>query len=297
MTKYTSLDDIDNLTREFRESIIQPDGRQTVKVDHYKFMQDVHFDIPNLDYNVLCELPKFLVRMTIFPGGNRYYNADQPHFLMWMAEICHFRWDFTYHDKWFTHYFRLLVNSHLAKWTVPSSLDRVIQDVLRDLHILAACYAFPFLERCIRTKCDKYVQEDGLVIKKFKIPRYGESDKSYTSGKHISNISHELKLLHRYVATSDLREMLDRFMNELNEDSGLRLNDVYELIGYWRNRLLHGEEIFGSGWDVATYLICIMLMSEITKDEYNSKLDELRDTIRFKQERGSHPFLWYRYKL
>ena len=93
MVGHTSLEEIDKITREFRESVIQPDGSQRLTSDHMNYMQRANFDIPNLDYDVLCEIPRFLVRTTVFPRGNRYGNADKPHFLTWMAEICHYgRW-------------------------------------------------------------------------------------------------------------------------------------------------------------------------------------------------------------
>lgn len=298
MSGYTSLEEIDQLTREFRESIIQPDGSRVLKAEHTEYMRTIHFDVPNMGYHVLFELPRFLVRTTIFPRGARYGNADEPHFLTWMTEICHFtKWNFKYQDRRFTGLFDLLVSSHLANASgLPSSLNFHLTRFLGSFHVFAACFAFPFLERCVRTKCKEYVRADGLVLREFRIPRYGKRDRSYDTGDYISNISHELKLLELYVATSEFRQRLRRFMDELNEDSWLRFNDPFELVSYWRNRLLHGEQIWSIGWDAATYLICMTLMSEIPKEEYNSKKDDLKEHIKSKQQTAS-PFLWYRYKL
>lgn len=296
MVGYTSLEEINRLTREFRESIIQPDGSHVLKKEHMEYMRTIHFDIPNFDYDVLFELPRFLVRTTVFPRGCRYGNADQPHFLTWMAEICHYpKWDVEYQDSRFPLLFDLLVSSHLGETSMPPpSLNVHLTRFLSNFHIFGACFAFPFLERCIRIKCNKYVKDDGLVIQDFKIPRYGRSDRPYARGNYISNISHELKLLDRYVATSEFKGRLRRFMGELNEDSGMRLDDPYEIVGYYRNTLLHGEHIWSTGWDAAAYLICMMLLSEITREEYNSKIGDLKEHIKWEQKTHS-PFLWYKY--
>lgn len=298
MVSYTSLGEIDQVTRRFRESIIQPDGSHVLKNEHMAYMGRTNFDIPNLDFDVLFEIPRFLVRTTVFPRGCRYGNADQPHFLTWMAEVCQYRKrNFKWQDKRFTSLFDLLVSSHLGDVSgLPSYLNPYLIRFLGNFHIFAACFSFPFLERCIRTKCEKYVRNDGLVTEDFKISRHGRDHKHYTRGEHISNISHELKLLDCYVATPEFRARLRRFMDELNEDSLMRFNDPYDLIGHYRNTLLHGEDIWSTGWDAATYLICMILMSEIPQGEYDSKIDDLKQHIRFKQRTAS-PFLWYRYKL
>ena len=68
---HTSLEEIDRITREFRDSVIQPDGSQALAIDSMRYMQSVNFDIPNLEYDVLCEVPRFLVRTTVFSSGLR----------------------------------------------------------------------------------------------------------------------------------------------------------------------------------------------------------------------------------
>jgi len=297
MTKPTSFEEIDQLTRKFRESIIQPEGELSVKAEHIEYMSKTHFDIPNLDYDILSELPRFLFRTTIFPTGTKFGNADRSHFLMWMAEIRHYRWDFEYRDNLFPTLFDSLMRAHSVEVNkLPSSPDFRLTPLLMDVSMFAACFAFPLLERCIRTKCHEYVRGDGLVLQQFHIPRYGRRDRVYDVGNYISKISHELKLLELHVATSEFGKKLRSFIDEINEDFGLRFDDPYELIGYWRNRLLHGENIWSTGLDAVTYLICMMLMSEIRREEYNSKKDDLKKHIKFKQEKAS-PFLWYRYKL
>lgn len=295
---YSSLEEIDCLTRKFRESVIQPDGSHVLKDEHMEYMRTIHFDLPNLDYDVLCEIPRFLVRTTVFPRGCRYGNADQPHFLAWIAEVCDYpNWDFKHKDERFRHLFGLLISSHLADTSsLLPSLRRPSSQVFMRFHVFAACFAFPFLERCIRTKCDEYVRDDGRVIKGFRIHRYGKTDRPYVRGRYMSNISHELKLLDRYVASPELRGRLRRFMDELNEDSLLTLEDPYELVGHYRNKLLHGEEIWSTGWATATYLVCLLFLDEITRDEYNSKMSDLREHAKWKQRTGL-PFLWYNYRI
>lgn len=298
MVGYTSLEEINRLTREFRQDIIQPDGSIELKEKHIKYSSIIHFDIPNLDYDVLFELPRFLVRTTIFPRGVNIGNTDRPHFWTWMAEICNYsKWDFKYRDRRFPYLFNLLISSHLASIsTLPLPLNFYQTQLLSSFHIFAACFAFPFLEKCLRTKCYKYVSEDGVVLKNFTIQLRGRKPRLYTKSSRISNITHELKLLDHYVATSFFRKRLQGFMDELNKDSGMRLNDSYELISKWRNPLLHGEQFWSTGRDAVTYLICMMLLSEISQKEYESKIDDLKENIKWKQKTAS-PFLWYNYKL
>lgn len=294
MNCLTSLADIVKITSDFRKDIIQPDGSRVLQEKHLKYQNTIHFDIPHMEYDVLCEIPRYLVRTSIFPNGARYGNVDQRVFWLWMAEVSFFpEWDFEYRDERFIDLFGLLISSHLvdvSKITMPVNYH--FARFIGNFHILPACYAFPFLERCIRTKCHQYVNEDGMVIKNFNIPRHGRNDRSYTIGQRISNISHELKLLYHYVASPNFRNTLNKFMNELNEDSWLRIPDPFNLIGCWRNRLLHGKNIWSSGWEIATYLICLILLSYISKVEYNLKIDSLREHIRYKQKTNS-PFLWF----
>lgn len=298
MNSLTSLAEIDKITSDFRKDIIQPDGSRVLQDKHLKFQKTIHFDIPHIEYDILCEIPLYLVRTSIFPNGARYSNVDQLVFWLWMAEVINFEeWDFEYRDERFIDLFGLLISSHffdVSKITMPTKYH--FARFIGNFHILPACYAFPFLERCIRFKCHEYVNEDGTVIKNFNIPRHGRSDRSYTIGQPISNISHELKLLYHYVASTNFRNTLNRFMNELNEDSWLRLPDPFNLIGYWRNRLLHGQNIWSSGWEIATYLICLIILSYISKDEYHLKTISLREHIRYKQKTNS-PYLWYFFKV
>ena len=297
MVLVSSLEEMEQLTREFREGIVQPDGGRILKQEHLKYQSEIHFDIPNLSYDILCEVPRLLVRTTIFPNGARYGNSDQYPFWLWMAEVCNYRkWDFEYRDKRFSDLFGLLISSHLAVGIpFPSYPNYYLSRFLGSFHIFATCYAFPFLERCIRYKCHEYVNDDGYIIQDFSIPRFGRSDREYSRGQFISNISHELKLLDK-VATTNFREILRRFMDELNEDSWLRLDDPYEIIGNWRNMLLHGEHIWSSGWDATTCLICLVLLSEINAEEYNSKLADLKEDITWRQKQST-TFLWYPYKI
>ena len=102
--------------------------------------------------------------------------------------------------------------------------------------------------------------------------------------------------MYHYVSSTFFKDILYNFLKELNEDSWLRFNDPFNLIGHWRNILLHGENIWSSGGDIATYLICLILLSNISRDEYNSKIDQLLEHIKFKQKTKS-PFLWYPYKF
>jgi len=304
MTSFTLISDIEKQTNEIRKAIIQPDGSIQVKMEQWKYMNSINIDIINIDYSTLCELPRFLMRTSIFPIDNYFHNLDISHFLMWMAEIFSFRYDFNpdamKQDTLFSRYFKSLLASQLFSITQLSmeNIPFYLRESLGELSIFSACFSFAFLERCIRIKCSDFVGDDGLVLQDFNIPRYHRSDRKYVKGNYISNISHELKLLTLYVATIDFKDRLNRFMNELNEVSGHRLDDPFELISNWRNRLLHGENIWSTGLDVTTYLICMMLLDEIPEQIYNSKKDVLKDIIKFKQQDHIRAHdLWYRLKI
>jgi len=304
MTGFTSISDIDEKTNAIRKAIIHPDGSIQVKMEHWKYMNSLNIDILNIDYNVLCELPRFLMRTSIFPIDNYFHNLDSSHFFMWMAEIFSFRYDFNpdamKRDSLFSRYFTSLLASQLYSITSLSmeNIPFYLREALGELSIFTACFAFAFLERCIRIKCSDFVGDDGLILQDFDIPRYHRSDRKYVKGKYISNISHEFKLLTFYVAIDDFKDRLIKFVNELNEVSGHHLDDPFELISHWRNRLLHGENIWSTGLDITTYLICMILLDEIPGQIYNSKKDELKDIIKFKQQDNIRAHdLWYRFKI
>lgn len=299
MSSTSSLPEIDKITTDFRKDIVQPDGSRALQEWHIEYQKTIHFDIPHMEYDVLCEIPRYLIRTSVFPNGARYGNVDQHVFWLWLAEVSTFHdWDFKYRDKRFKDLFGLLISSYffdVSTITMPQNFH--FARFIGNFHILPSCYAFPFLERCIRFKCHEYVRPDGAIIKDFNIPRYGGSYHPYRIGQRpISNISDELKLLYYQVASSRYQNIMDRFMNELNEVSWLKIPDPFNLIGNWRNKLLHGENIWSTGREIATYLICLILLSHITEQEYNMKIDTLREHIRYKQQTDS-PYLWYLYAL
>jgi len=299
----TSISEIEKLTKEFRESIIKPDGRHVLKAEHTKFMRTVHFDFPHLDYKTIFELPKFLVRTTVFPRECRYHNVDQTQFFAWSAELCNYpKWFDKWKDKEFSHLFNLLVSSQLREYTIliPKTINENIHiiDFLTGLDIFATCFAFPLLERCIRYTCNEYVKVDGVVIKHFTISELDGEDIKYGNEgrKRVNNISHELKLLREYVASPEFRLRLDDFMRELNDASQWGFADPYNIIKKWRNPLLHGEQMSHIGLDFASYLISMLLLNQISEDEYNENLEDIRKLVKWKQ-RTSSPYLWYRHPI
>ena len=289
-----SIEDIDKITSDFRKAVVQPDGSRIFPDEQYEYIGILHFDFPHMEYDVLYEMPRYLLRTLIFPNGSRCTTLDQTAFFLWMAEVISFlKWDFEYRDKRFKDLFGLLICSHLFDVSSINMLDNYhFMRFIGNFHILPACYAFPFLERCIRIKCHEYVSESGSVKKQFNIP----GARTYEIGRPISNISHELKLLYHHVASSNFQNILNKFMNELNEDSWLRVPDPFNLIGDWRNKLLHGEKIWSSGFEISTYLICLILLSYISEDEYNLKIDSLLEHIQYKQKTNSS-YLWYSFQV
>ncbi len=226
------LSEIDTITTDFRRDIVRPDGSRVLHERHIEYQKTIHFDIPHMKYDVLCEIPRYLIRTSVFPNGARYGNADQYVFWLWLAEVSSFHdWDFEYRDNRFQDLFGLLISSFffdVGGITMPRNYH--FARFIGNFHILPSCFSFPFLERCIRFKSHEYVSPNGVVLKDFNLPRYGRSDRSYRIGQPpISNISHGLKLLYYHVASSHYQNIMDRFMNELNEVSGLRISEVVNL--------------------------------------------------------------------
>jgi len=107
------LEKIDRLSTKYRESIIQPDGSLGIKTEFNKYLFLNNFSEFELiqDFEIVCELPLFLIRTSIFPRENCFQNQDHRFFLNWTSKILqNLIRPPLYKDKHDRHYLNLLIN-------------------------------------------------------------------------------------------------------------------------------------------------------------------------------------------
>ena len=107
------IEKIDLLTAKYRDSIIQPDGSHSIKTEFDKYLILNNFAELELiqDLNIIRELPRFLIRTSMFPRGCCYQNKDHAFFLVWTSKTLQkLIRSPLYEDKNDRHYIDLLIN-------------------------------------------------------------------------------------------------------------------------------------------------------------------------------------------
>jgi len=62
-------------------------------------------------------------------------------------------------------------------------------------------------------------------------------------------------------------------------------SDVFELIKNWRNDLLHGEKYWTAKIPTLLNLICLLIIDEIEPKIYDSKRQQIQNTIEWNQKK------------
>lgn len=172
---------------------------------------------------------------------------------------------------------------------INSTSDNVRHLSIHSYSILAYL-VFPLLEAIIKKNCNLYINPDGKILKKFKVPRKNGKVAEYSPYEGEKNQCNSLRdllwLLYEYVSDSelktDLKEIRNLFSNIGNGSDG------FDVIGEWRNSALHGETAFNViGGAVLNLIILIMLHS--IKDRYEEFRQSALSNINFYHNKTFRP--------
>jgi hypothetical protein len=169
-------------------------------------------------------------------------------------------------------------------------------------HILGPA-AFAVLEGLLRRKNSRYVTKDGVVLTDFTVHDSGAQPKTYFSStpRRLNAIDDSLRLFAQRVVVDRGRSCagFDRLQTEIETfwpKSDPKDKDAFDMIGSWRNELVHGKGFWTNRVPVLLNMICLLAIDELGPDEYNSLLAEfakdLKHHIEVKQKYGYPMFLF-----
>lgn len=284
------LSKIEALTSQYRNLIIQPNGALAIgNQQQNELLISNNFTSEELtqDFSIFCQLPPFLIRTCIFPRGN-IVIADRalPFIDYWAIKTINY---FNHHPKFMKRDFEQNDNLQLFESLLLLDLQRERFDIIkRETPLgkvidnatgkLLPCFIYPFLEASVRKACSKLINSDGTIVNvnafPTKIKALYENRLKKDPNYHVSNIGDELLLLTQ-ASTNPLRVTIDATLKEfascLNSSK-----DVYATISEARNGILHGESIGSKGAITAKYIIFLICLSSISKEDYKKELDRIR---------------------
>ena len=214
------------------------------------------YQIENLPFDVVLKLPAILLHSL----KSQTVNYDHKVLWSWLGQLLlntqmNRKGIDIVSDKEFIDALILLIRVELASIGQPPSTPEIatlnklisevvkwnVQEMVRNNHLIALALSFPILERLLKIKCRKFVELDGKVISKFKIPAgKNRKEKIYHQNGIISNLNHLLLLYEEKIATDTVKHEINQFRIQLKTlfpDS----EDPLSLIYTWRNNLLHGS--------------------------------------------------------
>ena len=137
---------------------------------------------------------------------------------------------------------------------------------------------YPFLEASVRKACSGIINANGTIIDINAFPtkiktRYKnclKKDPNY----QVSKIGDELLLLTQS-SSNPLRHTIDatvkEFANCLNSSK-----DAYATISEARNGILHGQTIGSKGATTAKYVIFLIYLSNISREDYEKEFERIK---------------------
>ncbi len=285
------LNKIDDLTRQYRDLIIRPNGSLAIgNQQQNELMISNNFTSEELtqDFNMFCQLPPFLIRTCIFPRDN-IVIADRalPFIDYWTIKTINYfnnrprfiKPDFEQNDNLQLFESLLLLDLQRERFDIIKRENPLGKVIYNSTEKLLPCFIYPLLEASVRKACSGLINSDGTIVNVNTFPtkikaRYKnrlKKDPNY----HVSNIGDELLLLTQ-ASTNPLRVTIDATLKEfascLNSSK-----DAYATISEARNGILHGEYIGSKGAIAAKYIIFLICLSSISEEDYKKEFARIKN--------------------
>jgi hypothetical protein len=279
---------IDTLTSQYRKATLHPDGSLTIGSENKRLSLLENFKIEELisDFNLLCNLPPYLLRTSIFPRDN-IIQVDEflKIFDIWVIKTInffsnHFSRRLRTHDLISAEEYR---NVEVFESLLLVDLDRISSSIKENTSLgmvinalndrIFPCFVYPFLEGLVRKECKGILNIDGTIAN---IDAFPPEIKGKYEGKkqgfQVSNIGHELLLL-TTSSTNPLKNIIEKTLQEFAKciDSP---DDPYTTIKNARNGILHGD-IGYKGAITAKYIVFLILLSRINEAEFKKEVQKI----------------------
>jgi len=157
-------------------------------------------------------------------------------------------------------------------------------------HIIGGPLSLSVLEGLLRRKSPSFVDSSGLVVSPFTVTESNNRSRRYGPGTKLSRLNsiddsfrlfEQVTVANRTRACTGLVEM----KQEILALYGIT-NDVYDLIGSWRNNLLHGEQYWMDRLPIVLNMICLLVLDEIDPAVYDSQLTQIQNRLSFRRQSG-----------
>lgn len=244
------------------------------------------------DFNQ-AELGELAVQLTRSLRGQ--INADHKHFWAWCTflTIRFKRQIAAFGDKDWRDAFRSLVDLTLSSRKLrgagssylelhQASLEYVNHHLLQtwmDKWMIAAPLALAVLEGLLRRKNGTYVDRDGIVTKQFQLGR-----RPYNINQHLNRIDESLRLFDQNTIPDRNRPCTS--LGSFNKEM-LALypgTDAYDLIGSWRNDLMHGSQYWMDRVPIVLNLISLLVIDEIDPTTYAAQHADLQRAVKWNEQ-------------
>lgn len=289
------LSKIDALTKKYRREIIQPTGGLVLAAGTLQYAISNNFNQDDItkDYVLFCNLPRFLLRESIFPMHNVIIADSAVSFFdFWAIKTINY---FRFHPRWIHQFLfdpetiKQYENLTLLESLLLFEIDRAPYSIIRERtplwkvindanSKLLPCFVFPFLENLVRSECKNLIRQDGTIIDINSFPtklkkqyqnRYQRDPQNF----QISNIGDEL-LLFTSTTTNPLKSTIDFTIKEFAKCLNSRSNP-YKTFSNTRNSVLHGD-IGIQGTMAAKYIIFLIFLSKINATDYNNEFQKIK---------------------
>lgn len=255
------------------------------------FLIVTKFEMHKLSYEAFNQMPILLLR-------TQKYQVNQDHYYYWtyaMDVYEHFKELnlIPFFDDEISNRIRLLMgvlllndnsmNSGPDRMKINTAIDSLmpqIHKIRMDSFLIAAHLTYPLLEGIARRMLSEYMDSNGK-LKGNILPFLANDGKQVTvNSNRINRINILLRLIESKTSKIELRNNLKSFRDEFEliylTDPNLK---CYDLIDEKRNQLLHGERYWEKFFGALINLLCLLVNSAITKENYDVQYDEIFNKI------------------
>lgn len=243
-----------------------------------------------LTYEAFNQMPILLLR-------TQKYQVNQDHYYYWTYAVDVYEYFrelglLPFFDNEISNRVRLLMGILLNDNSMHRGPDRMkinvaleslmppLQKIRMDSFLIAAHLTYPLIEGVARRMLSKYKEIDGKL--KDSITAFLSNDGKHVTvnSNRINRINILLRLIESKTINIQLRNNLKLFREEFEivyiTDPNVK---CYDLIDEKRNQLLHGERYWEKFFDALINLLCLLVNSAITKENYDAHYEEINKRI------------------
>ncbi|WP_458743261.1 hypothetical protein [Candidatus Nitrosocosmicus sp. T] len=266
------------------------------------FLIVTKFEMHKLSYEAFNQMPILLLR-------TQKYQVNQDHYYYWSYAMDVYEYYkelalLPFFDNEISNRVKLLMGVLLLndnsmfrgpdRMKINAAVESLmphLQKIRMDSFLIAAHLTYPLVEGVARRMLSEYMESDGKL--KDNIPAFLSNDgKQVTvNSNRINRINILLRLIESKTSNIQLRNNMKLFREEFEivyiTDPDLK---CYDLIDEKRNQLLHGERYWEKFFGALINLLCLLVNSAITKENYEAQYEEIIKRINMNIQTKSRGF-------